>query len=177
MKFGKLTFQPVAKHLELVAEPIKVMLAGSSLAENILVSQIDTSLADTAAFCEHYEIGPEVSANCVIVEAKRGDRVWYAACVLLATTKADINGIIRKQLEARKTSFAAMDTATTLSHMEYGGITPIGLPADWTILVDSQVAKTEKVVIGSGIRGSKLLVPGALLSHLPNATTLEIIKP
>ena len=68
------------------------------------------TLADTAAFCEHYDIGLGVSANCVIVEAKRADRVWYAACMVLATTRADVNGVVRKHLDARKISFASMDT-------------------------------------------------------------------
>ena len=59
-------------------------------------------LADTAAFCEHYDVGLDVSANCVVVEAKRADRVWHAACMVLATTRADVNGIVRKHVDARK---------------------------------------------------------------------------
>lgn len=176
MEFGKLIFNSVTDRLDLVAKPTEALLTKSDFSKEVLVSEIDADLADTAAFCEHYEIDPVVSANCVIVEAKRGDRVWHAACVILATTKADVNGIVRKHLGARKTSFAPMDIATTLSRMEYGGITPIGLPEDWTILIDTQVAQTGRVIIGSGIRGSKLLVPGVLLSKLPHAATLEIIK-
>jgi prolyl-tRNA editing enzyme YbaK/EbsC (Cys-tRNA(Pro) deacylase) len=110
------------------------------------------------------------------VEAKRGERVWYAACLVLATTRADINGIVRKQLDAKKLSFAPIDKAVALSQMEYGGITPIGLPADWPILVDENVAKVERAVIGSGIRGSKLLVTGKLLASLPNSTIMKLTK-
>ncbi|HET7667571.1 MAG TPA: YbaK/EbsC family protein, partial [Mycobacterium sp.] len=141
------------------------------------VSEIDPDLADTAAFCERYDIGLDVSANCVVVEARRADRTWFAACVVLATTRADVNGIVRKHLGARKISFAAMDVAVSLTGMEYGGITPVGLPDDWPILVDSNVVDQPRVIIGSGIRGSKLLAATEVLTALPNAEVLAITKP
>jgi prolyl-tRNA editing enzyme YbaK/EbsC (Cys-tRNA(Pro) deacylase) len=103
--------------------------------------------------------------------------VWYAACVVLATTRADINGIVRKHLGARKISFASMDIAVTLSGMEYGGITPVGLPNDWPILVDVNVIDRERVIVGSGIRGSKLLLAPEVLASPPNAEVLAIAKP
>ncbi|MBY8854348.1 hypothetical protein K7G98_41355, partial [Saccharothrix sp. MB29] len=84
----------------------------------------DASLADTAEFCAHYGVPLSASANCVVVAGKRGDAVRYAACVVLATTRADVNGVVRKRLDARKASFAPMDEAVSLSGMEYGGITP-----------------------------------------------------
>lgn len=175
MRFGTLTFTPVADGLDLVAEPVRNMLAATQLPD-ILVAEIDPALADTAAFCERYGIGLDVSANCVVVEAKRGDQIWYAACMVLATDRVDVNGIVRKHLGARKVSFAPMDMATSLSGMEYGGITPLGLPAAWPILVDTAVAQTKHVVIGSGLRTSKILLPGQLLAHLPQAQTLPITK-
>ncbi|GFG50197.1 YbaK/EbsC family protein [Mycolicibacterium agri] len=133
--------------------------------------------ADTAAFCEHYDIGLDVSANCVVAEAKRADRVWYAACMVLATTRADVNGIVRKHLGARKISFAPMDTAVSLTAMEYGGITPVGLPADWPVLVDRNVADQQQVIIGSGVRGSKLLAAPRVLTKLPTAEVLTLTRP
>jgi prolyl-tRNA editing enzyme YbaK/EbsC (Cys-tRNA(Pro) deacylase) len=175
MKFGKLNFESVQSHFELVAEPTRNSIKRLSL-QDVQVSEINETLADTATFCEQYDISLDVSANCVIVEAKRGEKVWYAACMVLATTKADVNGTIRRYLDARKVSFAPMDMATSLSSMMYGGITPIGLPSDWPILVDSRVNDTEKVIIGSGLRKSKILVPGSLLATLPNATVLHIVK-
>jgi len=152
-------------------------MQSTDVSDGLWVSEIDPGLADTAAFCEHYEIGLDVSANCVVVEARRADRVWFAACVVLAITRADVNGIVRKHLDARKISFAPMDAAVSLTGMEYGGITPVGLPDDWPILVDRNVIDEDRVIIGSGIRGSKLLAATEVLASLPNAEVLAITKP
>lgn len=139
MKFGKLDFNGLSQYSELVAEPTKNAIQDGL--NDVLVAEIDASLADTTAFCEAYNIGLDVSANCVVVEAKRADKTWYAACVILATDRADINGVVRRQLDARKISFAPMNTATSLTEMEYGGITPIGLPNDWQLIVDEAIIK------------------------------------
>ncbi|MDT5281632.1 MAG: hypothetical protein QOJ20_2827 [Mycobacterium sp.] len=127
MELGKLTFVPASETPELVAEPVR-----PHLQDGLWVSEIDPGLADTAAFCEHYGIGLDISANCVVVEARRAERTWKAACLVLATTRADVNGVVRKHLGARKISFAPMDTAVSLTGMEYGGITPVGLPVHRT---------------------------------------------
>ena len=141
---GTLKTEPALTRPDLLAAPVVAALevwpATRRPIDDILVAPIDPDLADTAAFCEAYEVGLDVSANCVIVAGKRGGEVTrYAACVVLATTRADVNGVVRKLLDARKASFAPMDEAVTLTGMEYGGITPIGLPADWPILVDARV--------------------------------------
>jgi prolyl-tRNA editing enzyme YbaK/EbsC (Cys-tRNA(Pro) deacylase) len=169
MDVGKLTFVPAGEAPELVAEPVR-----PHLRDGLWVSPIDPDLADTAAFCEHYDVGLDVSANCVVVEARRADRTWHAACLVLATTRADVNGIVRKHLGARKISFASMDSAVSLTGMEYGGITPVGLPEDWPILVDQNVVNQQRVIIGSGIRGSKLLAATEVLASLPSAEVLDI---
>lgn len=174
MQVGSLDFIPVADRLDLVAKPVAAALTDH--AEGVYVSAIDSTLSDTAAFCSAYGVGMDISANCVILEAKRADRTWYVACMVLATDRADINGTIRRHLDARKISFAPMDEAVSLSGMEYGGITPVGLPDDWTILVDERVAQTGRAIIGAGIRGAKLLVPGAFLSRLPNAAVIDLVK-
>lgn len=175
MKLGRLNFSSIIDNLGLVAEPVKKAFDsyGSS---GIYVVEIDPNLADTAAFCEQYEIGMEISANCVIVEAKRADRIWYAACVLLAINKADVNGVVRRYLDAQKISFAPMDIAVKISAMEYGGITPIGLPNDWLIFIDKAVINARNVIVGSGIRKSKLLVPSQFLATLSNAIVMDIAK-
>jgi prolyl-tRNA editing enzyme YbaK/EbsC (Cys-tRNA(Pro) deacylase) len=176
MQLGKLVFDPVKDNYDLVAAPIQQSLQDTELAAFIFVAKIDPELADTAAFCKAYDVGLEISTNCLVVEAKRADRTWYAACLVLATDMADINGIVRRQLDARKISFASMDTALALTKMEYGGITPIGLPADWPILVDQAVMKNELVILGGGIRGSKLAVKTRVFNDLPNATVMKIAK-
>ncbi|MFC5058012.1 YbaK/EbsC family protein [Saccharothrix xinjiangensis] len=170
---GSLTPVPVLDRLDLVADPVAAALRSLADGSRLAVAEIDPSLADTAEFCAHYGSPLEASANCVVVAGKRGDTVRYAACVVLATTRADVNGVVRRRLDARKASFAPMDDAVSLSGMEYGGITPVGLPADWPVLLSPEVAAAPELVIGSGVRGSKLLVPGAVLAKLPGAEVVE----
>lgn len=175
MKFGTLTFEKPAATL-LLAPATRTALANDAIADQVLVAPIDASLSDTAAFCDAYQIQMDIAANCVILEAKRGDSTWYAACLILATDRADINGVIRKTLGARKISFAPMDTAIKLTGMEFGGITPVGLPADWPILIDKNILDVEHVIIGSGVRGSKILIKTTALASLPNTTILDMAK-
>jgi prolyl-tRNA editing enzyme YbaK/EbsC (Cys-tRNA(Pro) deacylase) len=158
---------------DLVAAPVAAALAGWSAAGGVLAAPIDPDLADTAAFCERYDVSLEDSANCVVIAGRRGETVSYAACMVLATTRADVNGVVRRRLEARKASFAPMDDAVALSSMEYGGITPIGLPSEWPILVDAAVLARDVVVIGSGLRRSKIALPSRLLAELPGAEVID----
>ncbi|MGW9631753.1 YbaK/EbsC family protein [Agromyces sp. NPDC055520] len=178
MRFGTLDFTPAAVSPALVAAPTAAAIGTMQAADaaGVLVSAIDAGLADTAAFCEHYEVSMADGANCVIVQARRGERTWYAACLVRGVDRLDVNGAVRRHLDARRLSFAPMDAAVELTGMEYGGITPIGLPGDWPILVDESVAVHERLIVGSGIRGSKLLVSGALLARLPNAEVLPIAQ-
>jgi prolyl-tRNA editing enzyme YbaK/EbsC (Cys-tRNA(Pro) deacylase) len=169
---GKLDTVPAASRPDLLATPTVAALAARP-DDDILVAPIDPDLADTAAFCEAYEVGLDISANCVVVAGKREGAVRYAACVVLATTRADVNGVVRKHLDVRKASFAPMAEAVELTGMEYGGITPIGLPADWPILVDAAVVAAPYVIVGSGIRGSKIALPGKALADLPGALVVE----
>ena len=142
-------------------------------AESVLYVDTDPEKADTAVFSEAYDVPLEVGANCVVVAAKRGQEQVLAACVVLATTRLDINKTVRKRLGARKASFAPMDTAVAETGMEYGGITPIGLPADWPLLIDEAVAVAPYVLIGSGRRRGKLILPGAALAQLPGAEVIS----
>jgi prolyl-tRNA editing enzyme YbaK/EbsC (Cys-tRNA(Pro) deacylase) len=138
-----------------------------------LVAEIDPDLADTAAFCERYGVALDASANCVVIAARRAGESRMAACVVLATTRADVNNLVRRRLDARKASFASMDDAVAATGMEYGGITPIGLPAEWPLLVDAAVAGAGEVVVGSGVRRSKLCLPGSALARVPGAEVIE----
>jgi prolyl-tRNA editing enzyme YbaK/EbsC (Cys-tRNA(Pro) deacylase) len=161
---------------DLLAPPVAAALrswaAADPAADEVRVAAIDPALADTAAFCAEYGVALEESVNCVVIVGKRGGETSYAACMVAATTRADVNGLVRRHLGARKASFGPVDVVTSLTGMEYGGITPIGLPPGWPVLVDAPVVKLESVVIGSGIRGSKLWLPGGLLAGLPGAEVL-----
>lgn len=166
---GNLDWQDVTP--ELVAAPVTEAL--TKWTPDVRVAPIDPELADTAAFCERYGVEPADSANCVIIAGRRGEITRYAACVVLATTRADVNGVVRKRLDARKASFAPMDDAVARTGMEYGGITPIGLPADWPILIDRAVLDRTVVVIGSGLRRSKIALPATTLADLPGAEVID----
>jgi prolyl-tRNA editing enzyme YbaK/EbsC (Cys-tRNA(Pro) deacylase) len=98
--------------------------------------------------------------------------VTLAACLVLSSTRVDVNGTVRRHLGVRKASFAAMDVAVRETGMEYGGITPVGLPAGWPLLVDPAVVEAPYLVVGSGARRGKLIVPGKTLAALPGAVVL-----
>ena len=169
---GRLDLHPAHARPDLLAVPVVAAL--TDLPElGAQVAEIDPELADTAAFCERYEVALDASANCVVVAGRRGGETRLAACVLLATTRADVNGVVRRRIDARKASFAAMDVAVAETGMEYGGITPVGLPAGWPILVDAAVVGVPAVVVGSGLRRSKVVLPGAALLALPGAEVVD----
>ena len=175
---GTLDVLPALQHSELLAPPVAKALPEVDDAEQIGVAAIDPALADTANFCAAYSSPVEASANCVVVAGKRGGEVRYAAALVLATTRADVNSVIRKRLDVRKASFAPMDEAVQLTGMESGGITPIGLPAEWPVLLDQRVAEASELIIGSGVRGSKLLVTGAQMAALPGAEVIaDLARP
>ncbi len=171
---GSLPWQPyVSDTRELVAAPVAVALDAWPAAEQVRVAPIDPDVADTAAFCERYDAAMEDSANCVIIAGRRGEVTRYAACLVLATSRADVNGTVRRRLDARKASFAAKDDAVALTGMEFGGITPLGLPADWPILLDAAVLGRASVVIGSGLRRSKIALPAQALTQLPGVEVVD----
>jgi prolyl-tRNA editing enzyme YbaK/EbsC (Cys-tRNA(Pro) deacylase) len=169
---GTLDWQPATGRSELLAPPVAAAVRVLNLP--CFVAPIDPDLADTAAFCAAYDVGLDVSANCVVVAGRRGETTTTAACLVLATDRADVNKVVRKRLDVRKISFASMDEAVQQTRMEYGGITPIGLPPGWPVLVDEAVARTTWLVVGSGVRGSKVAVPGVALSSLPGAQILAL---
>jgi prolyl-tRNA editing enzyme YbaK/EbsC (Cys-tRNA(Pro) deacylase) len=170
---GKLDWAPALDHPELLAPPVHAALSPFAGAGEVFVASIDPDLADTAAFCARYDVDLDVSANCVVVAGKREGEQRIAGCVILATTRADVNGVVRRRLDVRKASFLAVAEAVELTAMEYGGITPFGLPAAWPLLVDRAVVSAGTVVIGSGIRGSKLALPAKALAGLPGAEVLD----
>lgn len=137
----------------------------------------DPALADTAAFCEHYGISLDDSANAIVVVGKSDPR-RHVVCVVLATTRLDVNGVVRKRLGARKASFASADETRDLTGMEIGGVTPVGLPDGLEVWIDAAVVTRDKVIIGGGVRSSKVYVDPDALATLPNVEVIEgLAKP
>ena len=131
----------------------------------------DPALADTAAFCAAYGFAPEDSANTIVVVGK-GNPPVYAACVVLATHRLDVNRTIKHRL-GRKSSFASPDETRELTGMEIGGVTAFGLPADLPLWVDAAVMDRERIVLGGGSRSWKVIAPASILLTLPNVEVVE----
>jgi prolyl-tRNA editing enzyme YbaK/EbsC (Cys-tRNA(Pro) deacylase) len=167
-----LVWVPAVERLQLLACPVRKAIENEPALAGAEVTEIDPAFADTEVLCAHYDVQPAESANCVVVAGRRGDQVSYAACVVLATTRADVNGVVRRHLGARKASFAPLDQVVIETGMEFGGITPVGLPGPWPLLIAPSVADHSRVVIGSGLRYSKLRLPGSALAALPGAKVL-----
>ncbi len=170
---GSLTSLSALDHPELVAAPVARALRDWPRGREVAVVEIDPELADTAAMTEAYDVALTASANCVVVAGVRAGDERVAACVVRADTRADVNNLVRRSLDVRKASFLSMDRAVAESGMEYGGITPVGLPDGWRLLVDAACIDIDAAIIGSGVRRSKLLLPGHLLADLPRAQVVE----
>lgn len=146
-------------HLQALEAPFEIM-------------PCDPALADTTAFCEAYGIPPEDSANTIVVLGK-ADPPVYAACVVLATTRLDVNRAVRARLGVRKASFAPPDETRALTGMEIGGVTAFALPSDMPIWVDSRVMQRQRIVLGGGSRSCKVVVSPKVLLAVPNVEVVE----
>jgi prolyl-tRNA editing enzyme YbaK/EbsC (Cys-tRNA(Pro) deacylase) len=169
LTLGTLTARPALDHPELLAEPVLKVLTDWDGSGEVGVVEIDPALADTAQLSAAYDVPLTASANCVVVMGKRAGEERVAACVVRADTRADVNNLVKHTLDVRKCSFLSLERAVAETGMEYGGITPIGLPAEWRLLIDERVRDIDVAVIGSGIRGSKIFLPGRVLADLPGA--------
>jgi prolyl-tRNA editing enzyme YbaK/EbsC (Cys-tRNA(Pro) deacylase) len=136
----------------------------------------DPALADTAAFCDAYGYALDDSANTIIVAGK-ADPPVYAACVVLATTRLDVNQVVRRRLGTRKASFASGEQTQDLTGMAIGGVTPIGLPTGLPLWVDARVMERERIILGGGGRDRKVHVPPALLTALGAEIVEDLAKP
>ena len=171
-RLGSLTTLPALDRPDLLGPGVRVALEGWPHAAEVGVVEIDPGLADTAAMTEAYDVPLTVSANCVVVSGRRAGEERVAACVVRADTRADVNNLVKRTLDVRKATFLGMDRAVEETGMEYGGITPIGLPDGWRVLVDAGCVEIDVAIIGSGVRRSKLLLPGRRLADLPSAEVL-----
>ncbi|MGZ5405677.1 MAG: YbaK/EbsC family protein [Nocardioides sp.] len=170
---GNLHVEPADVRTDLLAEPVRAALSGWPHSAEVGVAAIDPELADTAACAEAYAVPLESGANCVVVAGRRDGEERVAACLVRSDTRADVNNRVKRLLDVRKCSFLSMDRAVEESGMEYGGITPIGLPPHWRLLVDARVLDLDLALVGSGVRRSKLVVPGRLFTTLPAAEVVE----
>ncbi len=168
-----LTSLPALERTDLLAPSVAAALPAWPGVEQVAVIEIDPDLADTAAMSEAYDVPMAAGANCVLVAGRREGEERIAACLVRADTRADVNHTVKRLLDVRKPSFLPLERAVAESGMEYGGITPVGLPEGWRLLVDSRMADIEVAVIGSGLRRSKLLAPGSVLVRLPGAEVVE----
>lgn len=167
--FGSLELQPALDRPELLGGPVLAALSSWEHGGEVLVAEIDPDQADTAAMTEAYGLPLSASANCVVVTGRRDGQERTAACVVRADTRADVNNVVKRTLDVRKASFLDRDRAVTETGMEYGAITPIGMPHDWRLFLDEAVAGIELAILGSGVRGSKLFLPGDVLPQLRGA--------
>lgn len=171
-----LEFFPVCHRQDLV--PPTVLAAVKSWpdnkeAEKFLVAEIDPEFAEGTAVCDKYNISPMYGANCLVVMGKRGSTVTYASCLVPVGYRYDMSGVVRKQLNARQVSVAPLNFVLEISQMEYGSITPIGLPHEWFLFIDPQVLASERIIIGGGLKKSKLSIPSTALLRIPNSMSLD----
>lgn len=171
-----LHFSPVVGQKDLVSSTVYDAIndwKGPQDKKDFLVAEIDPKFAGGIELCEKYNIDSKNGANCLIVVGIQNDKKTYAACLVPVGYKYDINGVVKKTLNVRRVSVAPLDYILSQIKMEYGSITPIGLPKDWFIFIDPLVLKSERIIIGSGLRKSKLSIPSAALLSLPNAAILK----
>ena len=150
----------------------RAVAALEALGEPYELIEVDPELADTAAFCEHYGYPPETSGNTIIVVSRRGE-LRYCACLVLATTRLDVNHAVRPLLGVRKASFASPEQTRELTGMLIGGVTPFGLPDDLPLYIDERVMDLDEVIVGGGGRSTKLSVAPSALLRLPNAEVVS----
>ena len=136
------------------------------------VIDCDPSFADTAEFCDRYGYLSQESANAIVLEGKAEPSV-FALCLVLATTRINVNKVARKRLGTRKASFAKAEITKELTGMEIGGVTPFGLPENLPIWIDDLVMTAPKVIIGAGSRNAKIYLSPEYLLKLPNSYVVE----
>ncbi|MGP9536652.1 YbaK/EbsC family protein [Brachybacterium sp. AOP43-C2-M15] len=168
-----LTWTPLADSLDLVAPPTAEAVRAGAV-PNARVAPVEDHLADTAAFCEAYGVDETTTANCVIVKGRGGGQDIRAAVLVLASDRADVNRAVKKHLGASRLSFARTEDTEELTGMTSGGVTPVGLPAGWPVLIDPAVAALDEVLIGGGVRTAKILAPGRELAELPGAEVVAV---
>ena len=163
---------PAPDHLDLVGAPVAKALADWPYADRVQVAAIDPALADTAAMTEAYGLSLLDSANCVVVSGKRAGEERVAACMVRADTRADVNNLVKRTLDVRKASFHPMERAVEETGMEYGGITPFGIPADWRLRGAERRGGSGRARGGGGGRAPQPRGAASPVAELPGAEVL-----
>ena len=136
------------------------------------VIDCDPALADTAAFCEHYGYSPEISANAIVIASRRPPG-RSCVCLGLATTRLDVNRVVKGLLEVSKLSFASAEATIEATGMEIGGVTPFGLPEGLPIYVDGRIPLLDRCIVGGGSRSIKLIVDPTVFLDMPGVEVIE----
>lgn len=176
MKDSLLNFKPVIENPELVPSTVLEFImswVGPHKKTDFLVAEIDPEFAGGIELCNKYNINPTTGVNCLVVNGIRGQNKTFAACLVPVGYRYDMSGVVRQAMNARQVSVAPLDVVLLETQMEYGSITPIGLPKEWLLFIDPLVLKSEYIIIGGGLKKSKLLIPSSALLSLPNAIILQ----
>jgi len=173
-----LEFKPIEEANDLVSNSVLQFSKQFPEALKPLVAEISPEFMGGKELCEHYGIDPRDGANCVIVEAVKGDTKNCVAIVVPVGYRADLNGFVRKHLDVKRVSLAPLEEVIEKTGMEYGSITPFGLPESWKILIDSRIMNKEKIICGGGKQKSKLFVQTKVFGQMKNVDVIdELSKP
>ena len=173
---GLLSFNPVIENPCLVSRSIYDDIISKDWhcdKKDFLVAEIDPQYAGGMELCEKYQIDITKGANCLIVNGIRGKNKTFAACIVPVGYRYDMSGVVRKKMGVRQVSVAPLDYVLSKTQMEYGSITPIGLPSEWLMFIDPKVLIHKHIVVGGGLVKSKLLIPSKALLDIPNAQVLD----
>lgn len=173
---NKLSFSPIIENKDLVCESIYNVVENwcdSIQKGQFMVAEINPEYAGGIELCQKYGVNPRMGANCLVVIGVRGQVETYAACVVPVGFRYDMSGVVRKCLNARRVSVAPLDKVIEATGMEYGSITAIGLPKEWKIFIDPMVMECKEIIMGSGLKKSKICFPSSVLLQLPNTQILE----
>lgn len=173
MKIGNLEFSPLKENKSIIAENVLNFFINSDLIDEIKVAEIDEQFIGGVELCEHYNIDKSQGANCLVVEGVRGESKTYCALIVPVGYKYNMSNIVRKEIGARIVSVANLEATLNITKMEYGSITPFGIPNNWLTFIDPLVLINEYIIMGSGLKKSKILIPSNILLSLPNSKILK----
>lgn len=168
-----LDFKPIIGNENQISKPTYKMLEKLSALDKCMYAEIDTNFAGGFEICEKYNFDPKVGINCLVVEARRGDNVSYAALLVPVGYKYNMSSVVRKKLNARTVSVAPLEYVLEHTGMEFGSINPVGLPEDFNIFIDPHALESDRIIVGSGLLKTKICIPSKLLLELPNSEILE----